>query len=697
MKNLPTGYVLGCFALLAAAARAQTGGDALFAALNLARPEMTAVKDALDQNNAAAARHALAEYFRTRTSVRYEPDSPDDPPPNERRAADDALNHTFTVCNYTYTFDRNAPIDWKLNPTALPDSPRALNHEWTWQFNRMAFWPALAHTYRATGDQKYAKELTNEIRSWIAANPPPEKAENVPYSRWRTIEAGIRMFDTWPDVFFTLVADRAAFADDVLLAMVQSFAQHADYLDQYPTGGNWKTMESNGLFHVAVLFPEFKHAAKWRADAIQRQHEELSIQVYPDGTQTELAPGYHNVALKQFLGTLELAKLNQVDLPPDYAAALEKMFDVNLHLCLPDRTYANFNDSGRGDVREMLAWGLKLFPHRDDWRWIVTDGKQGRPPQELSHFFPQAGWTVMRSSWDRDALCLIMDAGPFGTGHQHEDKLSFILDAYGTHLVAEAGIFTYDASPMRRYSLGPAAHNTVFIDGRGQNRRAGPRSVQRADPSIPIRWTSNDHFDYAEASFGRHEAERWGKDRLTGFIHTRRILFVKPTYFIVLDTIAPPQGDTAPHTVDAIFHLDAAAARIDQRTSAVTTADAGRPALTILPLRTQDMTVRIIKGQTDPEMQGWISDHTYDQRPVPTPIFTRKSAGTIQMMYVFAPARTKEPPPILSITPDQHNANATLAATIELREAAPDQLTLLQDGSLRLQRRDKESFSSAAR
>jgi hypothetical protein len=67
------------------------------------------------------------------------------------------------------------------------------------------------------------------------------------------------------------------------------------------------------------------------------------------------------------------------------------------------------------------------------------------------------------------------------------------------------------------------------------------------------------------------------------------------------------------------------------------------------------------------------------------------------MMYVFAPARTQEPPPILSITPAPHNANATLAATIELREAAPDQLTLLQDGSLRLHRRDKESFSSAAR
>src|SRR5437764_2731018 len=162
-----------------------------------------------------------------------------------------------------------------------------------------------------------------------------------------------------------------------------------------------------------------------------------------------------------------------------------------------------------------------------------------------------------------------MYAGPYGAGHQNEDKLSFILDAYGSHLVAEAGIFTYDASAMRKYSLGPAAHNTVFIDGLGENRRAGPRSVMWADPSIPITWISNKDFDFAQATFGHHEGERWGKDRVVGFIHTRRILFVKPEYFVVLDTIEPPAGDSAAHTCDAIFHLDADDARIDQSTCAV--------------------------------------------------------------------------------------------------------------------------------
>ena len=39
-----------------------------------------------------------------------------------------------------------------------------------------------------------------------------------------------------------------------------------------------------------------------------------------------------------------------------------------------------------------------------------------------------------------------MDAGATAASHAHADKLSFILAAYGSPLVAEAEIATYDAS-----------------------------------------------------------------------------------------------------------------------------------------------------------------------------------------------------------------------------------------------------------
>jgi hypothetical protein len=303
----------------------------------------------------------------------------------------------------------------------------------------------------------------------------------------------------------------------------------------------------------------------------------------------------------------------------------------------------------------------------------------------------------MRSSWDRDALCLVMDGGPFGAGHQHEDKLSFILDAYGSHLVAEAGVYTYDASSMRKYSLGPAAHNTVFVDGRGQNRRAGPPSVMWADPKLPVTWISENDFDFSRATFGHHEGERWGKDRISGFIHSRRILFVKPLYFVVLDTITPPAGDFAAHTCNAIFHLDAADARVDAATCAVSAADPGRAGLTILPLKTDDLTVRIVKGQTDPEMQGWISDHTYDQRPVPTAVFTKKSTGPIHLLYVFVPTPPARACPVASVSAAASDEISQLCATVTLNDGGRDRLLLLKNDALLLNRSNGQSFSSEKR
>jgi hypothetical protein len=383
---------LWCGASHSAAPATAAGQAQLIQALDLSRPELEGVRTAWQKHDLAAARHAFAEHLRARTNVHWRPNAAsqsESETSGEQRTADDAVERAFTVVNIRYQFPSRTEIDWAFNPTAQPNSKNALNHEWTWQFNRMYFWPPLAHVYRATGQRKYADELTRGIVSWIAANPVPAKAENVPYSRWRTIEAGIRMFASWPDVFFSMVGDRVAFGDDALLAMVDSMRQHAEYLDKFPTGGNWKTMESNGLVHVGVLFPEFKDAARWREDGIKRQHEELSVQVYPDGAQKELAPGYHNVALKQFFGTLDLARANHVGLPPDYAQALEKMFDVNLYLCLPDRTFANFNDSGRGDAKAMLAEGLRVFPNREDWRWIVSDAREGRRPDKDKLFLPR--------------------------------------------------------------------------------------------------------------------------------------------------------------------------------------------------------------------------------------------------------------------------------------------------------------------
>ncbi len=364
-----------------------------------------------------------------------------------------------------------------------------------------------------------------------------------------------------------------AFDDDALGLMVKSFVEHAQYLTKFHRQGNWLTMEANGLYHVGALFPEFTEAKLWRETALGRLYRELDVQVYPDGAQIELAPGYHGVALRNFLGPVELVAQTGFKVPDDYLAKMEKMFAYFLDSMQPNRTTPPLNDSGAGSVMRYLEKGARLFPQRADFRWVATDGKEGQPPDHTSHEFPYAGQFIMRSGWDRNALWLCMDGGPFGFGHQHEDKLSVILTAFGRPLLVEGGTYTYDASDWRRYVLSSRAHNVVLVDGLEQNRRKSSRATFVVKTPLLHVWESNDTFDHAAAVY----EEGLGPKAQHLVRQTRHVFYLKPDLFIIADELEPMDGKS--HTYETLLHLDAENAVVDGLR--VATQNAG-PNLTVL-------------------------------------------------------------------------------------------------------------------
>ena len=102
------------------------------------------------------------------------------------------------------------------------------------------------------------------------------------------------------------------------------------------------------------------------------------------------------------------------------------------------------------------------YPSRSDFAWAHSEGKQGKSPAVTSCAFDYAGYYIMRTSWKPDAVWALFDGGPFGYGHQHEDKLNVLLHAYGRLLLTEGGNYAYDTSEMRKYVLSTrgAQHNS---------------------------------------------------------------------------------------------------------------------------------------------------------------------------------------------------------------------------------------------
>ncbi|MBT3380097.1 MAG: heparinase [Lentisphaerae bacterium] len=645
---------------------------AFFDAIDLERPELAAVATAAKAGDFRAARAAFVRHIKTRETPQWHVDWRTRPGPNERRAtyntaaADRIVAHELTSCGIAHQFGET--IDWSINPTKLK------YREWTWQLSRHPFWVTLAHAYWATGDETYARDFVHQMTGWVRDNPVPiGTAANGAGSRWRTIETGIRTFSSWPNSFFRFLSS-PSFTDDAVITMVKSMVEHAHHLIAHPSrGGNWVCMEMNGLFHVGTLFPEFRDASTWRQFAAERLHRELTAQVYPDGAQIELAPGYHGVSLHNFVGTMRLAQLNDMPLPEDYATNLERMYNYYLKIAMPDRRTPALNDSGWGSVMKALREGYAAFPERKEFQWIATGGRHGTQPDFASCALPYAGWYVMRSGWQKDALYLHFEAGPFGYGHQHEDKLSLIVHAYGKRLLTEGGVYAYDSSQWRRYILSTRSHNTVMIDGLEQKRRGAPRETYVSTAPLPNRWLASDTCDFAEGWYD----EGYGEDKKRIATHHRRVLFVKPQYWLVIDRLTP--ADNAAHRYDALFHLNTADATTDDATGAVLGTTDGQPGLAIVPLTEEARAVEIINGQEEPCVQGWVpGGGKYEMQPIPTPVFTSEAPGPVTMAWMLMPLRPDEALDVASCELAASDAGETAVITFK---DGRSHLLLLRNGA----------------
>lgn len=626
----------------------------LFAALDdTANPALGPACAAWKAGNAAKARKALADYLRTRTSVPWEvlPRVADRSQVRwSRDAAERARRGEVTVVAIPHPVP-GGRIDWHFDATGgasgLPQ-----NNEWIWQLNRMAWWGDLVRAYQATGDETWAATWVAQMRDWVTQCPPPEKVQNVPKSTWRTIECGIRMLGIWPQAYHAFLLS-PSFTEDDLVTYVRTMVAHARYLSAFPSTGNWLTMEMNGLYNVACLFPELKEAAGWRKQAADALYKEQTTQFLPDGAQIELTPGYHNVALDNILGLYKRARTvgREGELPADYAARMEKAFDFNLYLMTPDRSLPRFNDSWPyGVVSRMQRDGVPLFPKREDYRWIATDGKQGKPPAQTSVAFDYAGYYVMRDGWGRDACMGVLDAGPLGYGHYHQDKLNVVVWAYGREVLFDGGGGSYERSPYRSFATDTFGHNCVLVDGKPQRRSTKDLKTRVSDAPIEAHWKSTPEWDYAEGTY----RDGYGTETDRIATHTRRLLFLKPTastpaLWIVADTLTP--GDAAEHTYQARWHLLTTKTQTDTTGMTTLTQDEGQPNLCLVPLHTAGLQVRSASAQTEPELLGWNVRKDMDPQYVPatTVLHTRTGTGVQRFLTVLVPLRAGESNPVVGV------------------------------------------------
>lgn len=518
-------------------------------------------------------------------------------------------------------------VDWFHNPTEADEHD--FTPEWQWTLNRHYQWMALADAYDATGNSTYANAFERQLKSWIAQCPRPDGSGLAHPSAWRTIEAGIRSGTVWPYVFETFRRCDDV-SDEVLWRWVCSFRDHGRHLLRYVTSQNWKAMESNGLAHVGAMFPELDGARTFRMTGVDRSIAELERQFYPDGLQHELAPRYGVVgSLANIYSALSLGAEDGALVVPD--RAWERIADVSgayARLAAPDGRCPSLHDSDYLDVAPVMA----------------EFGGDGTPwTSEKSDRLPWGGYGILR----RDDRYAMLDAGPYGAAHQHQDTLQVVGYADGEWLLVDPGAPPYTDSPVTDHLRSAAAHNVVLLDGARHEVRP---EVLIADNPQPVGLATGSALDVTAAARTFETVESG-----VTFDHERVLCDIADIGWLALDRVEA-RGDR-PHAFEWLWQtpgsvtIDGDSAKVDGSNGA---------SLDIELMGTRPTTMSVDSAERDP-YRGWDPTGEADTyEPLPSiGVESTEATGGMKMVTLLSPSQGS----LRDVTFDKDELSVTVAST----------------------------------
>ncbi len=396
-------------------------------------------------------------------------------------------------------------IDWHRDPVSNLSAPLifgfSINHrdekiagniKNTWEKNRHHHLTVLAMAFFVTKDERYAKEIRNQLKSWIEQNP-----YLIGVNWTHPLEQGIRLI-SWSYVFMLLSASKyfeEIYGKDGFLW--RSVYEHQKFIiNTYSVGSsanNHLIGEMAGLFISACYFPLFKESNKWKNFSRKKLEKELIRQTYGSGVNKELAFSYQ-------LFVLEFCMLTVI---ADTLAFSERyrtiLIDMLQFVDRLESTIGFLPNYGDGD--EGMAVQLQpLGSSRSDWLFdlsnkfldssFATRGSfisqlfeeakvDAKPSTAGSHIYEDAGILIYHENHENLSYSGLFDFGQLGMGsiaaHGHADALSFTLAVNGQPVLVDPGTYCYHTDLYwREYFRSVHGHNTLSIAGLDQSVQSGP-------------------------------------------------------------------------------------------------------------------------------------------------------------------------------------------------------------------------------
>lgn len=615
-----------------------------FSSLKLDAPELKDIRESVYSGDYKTAKKQLLQYKRLSSIGKWFKE-----PFTYKGASNRVDTQADSLCmHYIYDDNKNPymaggvymgdDFDWMFNPKDKNDPDYAV--EWTYSsVSRVNFLNKLATAYENTGNEKYLKKWIWFMHDFINDNPPARK------TLWRSLDTAIRI-RTWINTYLTF-RNSPLFTKEDNVIYLKLIYEHAESLKNktlmYPARtGNHVTTECSALYTIGCVFQEFEKAEEWRKVAVERFMKEIGRVVPPDGLQAELSPSYHYGVVNTYRNIYNIAIINNIELPDGFTSRLQDMYRAPVFLMDQWGDYVKTNDSGFKNIKEYSREGLELG-YDPVLAWVASDGKEGNAlPATTS--LDYAGFYMMRSGWYDNGMFVFFRGGPQGIGHAEQEKLQIVLKAWGKTLLFDPGKYNYDQSDWRRFSINTPSHNTIIVDGKWQYRE---KVIPKTYDPVDNPFYTTPLFDYVSANYTdgyvtniynpktSYHPQIWLDDRDTTVVHTRRVLYLKPYYVLVLDQL----DGTGNHVFDAHFHIDAPEALLDPTTHSIYSMRDDSIQLALFAIDKNNLKTEIVQGQKAP-LLGW---YPTEHKPIPTVRFRKKQSTPATFATFLYPYKNHKP------------------------------------------------------
>jgi len=541
-----------------------------------------------------------------------------------------------------HTMDLSAGLDWYATPNG--------DLEWNGGLVRHGYFMLLAEEYRKTGDEKYAAAIIEHLLDYIEKVPrfDPVGKPYLEYkkSTWRPFEVAGRIAETWPEALAKIIKSKSM-TPEAWGKIMLSIHDQADFLSiHHWRTGNHACLEVAALGLIGIFYQEFKEAEKWRRFAVDFLMEMSPKQFHADGYTKEMSGGYHWVAMRSFFTFYEVAVKNGFAglFPEEYRERLLLTAKAELYQSKPDYSVPITNDSNTDTNRREQLERINSLLKVPEIEYRLTGGKSGLKPAYTSYYFPEARVGIMRSDWSDQARYLFFDMGRWGDNHMNEDQLNVEVSAYGRKFLVNCGRWRYTTSPdapwmpWAKYFKTTAAYNSVLVDGYNQVAADAEGWMQIGET-----------YDFAEGYFkGGYGVDASQKDEkllqekgvahgkvclVDQVVHRRQIIFVKPDFWNLRDTISGP-GE---HEAEQIWHYYDGELTLDPTGRYMVTSfpDAN---LILATFGENKVEAQIYHGSEDP-IRGWHCPYYDIKRPAPEGSYRQRGKEKIVFHTLIFPVQ----------------------------------------------------------